>query len=61
VKDEILNRRPVIIVNSSGHFMLVIGLCGDNFVVSNPGTNHRFLYNPLVTPKLMGVRRFKKL
>lgn len=60
VKNELLGNRPVIVRVSSGHFILVVGLCGQNFIVSDPGTDQRSLYDPTKAPKLTGVRRFKK-
>jgi len=61
VETEILSKRPVVIRIASGHFMLVVGLCEGNYIVSDPGTARRYMYDPMGTSKLVGVRRFKKL
>ncbi|HOI41509.1 MAG TPA: hypothetical protein PK523_01060 [Elusimicrobiales bacterium] len=61
VKTEVMAKRPVIVRISSGHFLLVVGLCGDDYIVSDPGSGWRYRYNPIGALKLIGVRRFEKL
>jgi len=54
-----------------GHFMLVLGKCGDNYIVSDPGSKKRILFNPndsIIIDKntqntfgpMISIRRFKR-
>jgi len=60
---DINARQPVIVRIVTGffidHFMLIVGKCGDKYVVSDPGSRTRTLYDPRSeTDPLIGIRQF---
>jgi len=63
INSEIENRRIVILKlihgNNLTHFLLVVGKCGNNYVVSDPAGGREYLYNPNDSSyRLEGVRIF---
>jgi len=63
IDEDLLYRKPVILVikgfNSPTHFVLAIGRCKENYIISDPGSSERLLYNPRDKHyQLLGIRRF---
>ncbi|NLI10039.1 MAG: hypothetical protein GX447_04725 [Elusimicrobia bacterium] len=64
IDDELLSKRPVVLrirgYESPTHFILAVGKCNERYVISDPGSNIRILYNPNGTEhSLLGIRRFR--
>jgi hypothetical protein len=64
IDNELLSKRPVVLrikgYESPSHFILAIGKCNGNYIILDPGSAIRVLYNPNDKEHpLLGIRRFR--
>lgn len=64
INEDLFNKKPVVLkikgFNAPSHFVLAVGKCGTRYIISDPGSSQRFLYDPYdKNYSLLGIRRFE--